>query len=263
LTITTDGTLVENVVIDGCMKVQADDVTFRNVIINCTSGAFYAANFDLGDRGVLEYSKVQMSTPGKVVRISSEDITGFGHQIRRNEIIGGEDFMWMNKNEGLVIEYNYVHDSDGDAASHSDGFQFSNENQATSFILIRGNYFDYFGTASPNETFWNHGTYDITVESNFFMPFGGRGIGRCSTLGPGRCDIKNNVYSNLFYDALATGDYQGSSIWSAVAFWANAIPNGSTYRCNRYEDGNFMEDEWISSENGTMTHDTTGCPSYP
>ena len=88
-------------------------------------------------------------------------------------------------------------------------------------------------------------------------PFGSLTL-RCWGYGGGGCIIRNNVYSNVF-KTVWDGTYLGANITRAASFQVE-VEATSTYACNRYEDGTFIEQQRIS---GDVTHVTTGCPSYP
>jgi hypothetical protein len=195
-----------------------------------------------------------MSGDGKLFRINnSTNIT-----VRNNELIGGQDWVWFGKNkDDIYIENNYFHSFTGGAGAHSDGFQGAVTATVPGTIYIRGNYFDpEIGPGQGmNDLLFLQEIDVVVMENNFFETFGYYTL-RCYGAGPvGVCNIRNNIYSDDFVTALPSGD----SPSKAVLYNVNA-GGQSEYSCNRYENGDFIEQEWVG---GSVTHVTTGCPSYP
>jgi hypothetical protein len=189
--------------------------------------------------------------------------------IRNSEITGGYDFHYIEGGlDGFLVENNYYHDLSADPASgvHADGFQISEANHTTGQMTIRGNYFDpnngisktalLFATGTPSTNNTN-----ILWENNF-IPIWGAYTLWCGD--SDSCVMRYNVYRQDFKTKLGQrtqGTGQESDGYPArAANFSPANAAASVYRCNRYEDGDFIENQWIG---GGVTHDISGCPSYP
>jgi len=262
LEITQDGTTIENVIINSGgagIIINANDVTFRNVIVNDNSSRTFYVNEDNKTSGpaynnlVVEYSRIENTTDGKVFNVNFfTNVT-----IRNNEVIGGQDWHFMNSElDGFLSENNYYHTVVGSSGSHSDGYQIGEFNVTSGTLTMRGNYYDVdnesigktdllfsTGSESTNST-------TIIWENNFMFPHGARTL-RCYD--SDACIIRNNVYSQEFESW-----FPAASSRSAAQFQPKNEA-ASAYECNRYEDGSLIEQQWI---NGSVTHVTTGCPSY-
>jgi hypothetical protein len=279
--ITVDGTTVENVVINEQLTIMADNVTVRNCIIDSApSGNQYALNVDHGDNILIEYNKIHTSIDGKQVRISSvcdagnPNCDGAGNAtnitFRRNESTGGQDVMWINVTNGLVVEDNYIHSMEFLPGAHADVFQTSDQTVTTpgvANITIRGNYIDADApTVQPpwdctqncgmNSIYFINGYYTVTFESNFLMPWGGYTL-RVWPNYEATTFIRYNVY------ATEMRDYYAADSSRRVASYKDGGGVNATFACNRYEDGEFVPQSLIGgAENDLVDHVTTGCPSY-
>ena len=144
----------------------------------------------------------------------------------------------------------------GGDGNHSDGYQIGTFGVTTGTLTIRGNYIDL---DNPNvgvtDILWANetggGGPTVIIENNFFQPWGYRTL-RC--IGGWDCVIRNNVYSQVFKDS-----WFPSRPDHSVAEFDYLTAPISSYECNRYEDGTFIEQEKIS---GNVTRVITGCPSY-
>ena len=119
LTITTAGTVIQNQNRTGCINVQANNVTIRNSEIHCV-GSDYAIEHLNGNTGLLlEDLLVECGVP------NGSCITGTSaFTLRRSEVFGGENLVWVEENS--LIEDNYIHDPEPyDPATdpHTDGIQ--------------------------------------------------------------------------------------------------------------------------------------------
>ena len=248
-TVSTNGTLIENVVISGeQIFITGDNVTLRNVVIDVND--WNGITFAGANNARLEYSKIHNSRYGKAIKLEG----GIGIHIENNEISGGQDFFFFTYDlDEVYIENNYMHHVVGDEDAHCDGFQwfesFDNQN-----FYIRGNYItannpeigmtDLLVVTDP--------TANVLFENNYLGLFGFYTLRWCAWCS-GDFTIQNNVYAQEFKTAFTEPGYPTHAIDS------DHPTAGGVYRCNRYEDGDFIEQTYVRG----VTHDTTGCPSYP
>ena len=231
--ISVPGTVIENVVVNGCLDVYADNVTIRNVIVNCAS--LYP--IDIRARNaVIENSKVDCTSSSKAFMLKDP----VNARILRNEIKGCQDFFFIDGNvDGLLVEDNFMHSVIGTSASHADGFQIGESADTYGTMSIRGNYIwknnpDIGATDIVFVT--DYSRHTLWVENNFFHPWGAFTL-RCTDAAT--CIGRNNVYSLEFLDA------DNLSRTSPYGF--------DEFTCNRYEDGAFLD---------SNVGDTTSCPAF-
>jgi hypothetical protein len=155
--ITTDGTLLENVVVDGCVTIEADDVTIRNVVINC--GGYYpikAGESAMRDGLNIHHSRINGLIDAKLFLFNN--ITNV--RVADSELVGGDDTVFADGAlDGFVFTRNYRHDPLGDESSHLDGFQLGEFGVTTGSMEISYNYFD--------EIPENIGVTDLIFATNF------------------------------------------------------------------------------------------------
>jgi hypothetical protein len=231
-TISDDGTVIENVVVNGCLDIYANDVTIRNVVVNC--GGLYSLDIR-GNNVLVEYSKIQNTTSAKNILMKSPT----NGRIWRNEIQGGMAFFYIEGDvEGLVVEDNYMHTVVGNPLSHTDGFQIGEASDTYGNMLVRGNYIweNNENVGSTDVVFvTNYSRLTLVVENNFFLPWG-RYTLRCTDAA--YCIGRNNVYS---LDFLTEVDY-GLKLYGMDEFY-----------CNRFENGEFLD---------TNLGDDSICPAF-
>lgn len=126
--VTSDGAVIENLDIDGCIKVEANNVTIRNVRITCSN--FYGINIVSGYTGTL-IEDVEISG------MRSSGVLGSDFILRRANIHdSGSDAVKPYRN--VLIESSWFHRLGYIEDSHSDGVQMvTGEN-----VTMRGNNFD-------------------------------------------------------------------------------------------------------------------------
>jgi len=237
-TIDVPGTVIENVVINGCLDILAEGVTIRNVVITC------AGTYPIDVQAphlTVEYSKISNTTDTKVFMVSN----GGGNNLRvlRSEITGGEDFFFIGGNvDGMTVENNYMHSSIGTSEAHADGFQIGAFDDTYGTMTIRGNYIWQNNPTIGSTDIVFPSTYarpTLLVENNFFRPWGYYTL-RCNKPeGPITCIARNNVYSSEFMES----PYSDRPKMTAF----------DEFTCNRYQNGSFL------SEN---TGDTSSCPAF-
>ena len=192
-------TTIENVIVDGCLRIAADGVTVRNTIIEC--GGLYPIKVEGGSRDFLiEYSRVDCTSSSKAFYFESG---APGAYVVSNEVIGCQDFFYIQGDlDGVVVADNYLHTLVGESTAHADGFQIGEASAATGAMQIRGNYIDpdnpeigktdiVFGT--------NFSEVDLLIENNYLKVWGHYTM-RCGGEAT-RCTIRNNVYGPGFENA--------------------------------------------------------------
>lgn len=128
ITVSNDGELVENLDVDGCISVQANNVTIRNVRIDCSS--FYGVNISSGYTGTLIEDV-------EIFGMLSSGILGSDFIVRRANIHdSGADAIKPYSN--ALIEASWFHRLGTISDSHSDGVQMVSGNN----VIMRGNNFD-------------------------------------------------------------------------------------------------------------------------
>ncbi len=112
-TVKENGALIENIDLDGCISVSANNVTIRNVRINCES--FYAIRMNSGYSGLL-VEDVEM------LGMQSAAILGSDFIARRVNVhdSGGDAF---KPGRNVVIEDSWIHRLGTIDNSHSDAVQ--------------------------------------------------------------------------------------------------------------------------------------------
>jgi len=205
----------------------------------------------------VEYSRLQNTAEGKVFNVNwFTNVT-----IRNNEIIGGEDWHFMNGElDGFLSEDNYYHEVVGSASSHSDGFQIAEFEQTSGTITMRGNWFEKDNdVVSPTDLLFATGSdssnQTTIVWENNLMYHWGRSTLQCYN--SNACHILNNVYAQEFKDTWFPAD----SGRKAALFQSKNVGT-SSYHCNRYEDGTFVPLSRISQPGG-LDFVIAGCPSLP
>lgn len=155
--ITSDGTVLENVVVDGCVTIEADNVTIRNVVINCAGYYPIKAGESRQRAGLnIHHSRINGLIDAKLFLFNN--ITDV--RIADNELMGGDDTVFADGNlDGFVFTRNYRHDPLGDESSHLDGFQLGEFGVTTGNMEISYNYFDEI----PD----NIGVTDLVFATNF------------------------------------------------------------------------------------------------
>ena len=172
-TLDTDGAILENVIVDGCVTVAANDVTIRNVVINC--GGYYPvkANEPGVQSGLsIHHSQINGLIDTKLFLLNGiRDVT-----IADNELVGGDDTVFADGDlDGFVFTRNYRRDPLGDSSSHLDGFQLGEFAVTTGDFEISFNYFGEIpdGIGVTDLIFaTNHSEMHIDVIGNYISEHG-------------------------------------------------------------------------------------------
>ncbi|WOX05248.1 hypothetical protein [Microbulbifer pacificus] len=242
---------IENVLIDGCLRIESDDVTLRNVVITCNS--YYPVKATHHANALIEYSLVICTKPTKVFRLISYQ----NFAVQHSETRGCEDLFFLSgNNDGLDVSYNYMHSLTLIPTSHADGFQFGLVPTSGSGI-IRGNYFWANAKGKKTDTIYAEGKSQVQllIEDNFFRIWGLRTI-RCGGEGSS-CIIRNNIYEQAFEDmnVLPYGKLLFSYLYGKGAHEAS---------CNRLEDGSLIKEfEGRIDRFHGVSHSVDNCPQWP
>ncbi len=169
----TDGAVLENVIVDGCVTVTANNVIIRNVVINC--GGYYPikANEPGVQSGLdIHHSKINGLIDTKLFLLN--DITDV--MIANNELVGGDDTVFADGELGdFTFTRNYRHDPLGDSTTHLDGFQLGEFEVTTGGFLISFNYFGEIpdGIGVTDLVFaTNHSEMHINIIGNYISEHG-------------------------------------------------------------------------------------------
>lgn len=243
-------TTIENVVVDGCLRIASDDVVIRNAVIEC--GGLYPVKIEGGSSGFrIEYSRVACESSSKVFYFESG---APGAVVENNEISGCQDFFYIQGDlDGVVIRNNYMHTLIGSSQAHADGFQIGEASTTTGAIHIQGNYIDPDNESigKTDIVFGTNGSEAwVVIEDNFFEPWGNYTL-RCGGAGT-RCTVRNNVFS---------AGFQGVEQHLLLAN-ATAPAEPAAFCCNRYADGSLVE-EFFGSTDLVLgaEHIISGCPT--
>lgn len=243
-------TTIENVIIDGCLRITASDVTLRNVIINCDG--IYPVRADDAQNLTVEYSQINCGSFSKVFLINDyQNVT-----VSKSETTGCEDIFFVGGDvDGMAVRYNYFHDLNLTPDSHSDGFQIGEASLTTGAMEIRGNYFNANTPGGKTDIIFatNEAATDILLEDNYFTVWGLRTL-RCHN--DSQCTVRNNVYEQAF-EVLQPGSV------GKLLFILSDSSRDAVFECNRYEDGTFLPEmqENVDRVAGA-THVTDDCPEY-
>ena len=167
------GALIEDVVVTGCLDITNDNVTIRNVIIDSSADTCnYPVHVQGASNTLIEYSKLIGSYNDKTVRVQG----GPGTIVRNNEITGSCDFFYVQGDlNGMEVRDNLMWKLNASSSCHTDGMQAGVNSTTTGDIVYSGNYIDKdCPSCGANDILFisNSSFLNITVENNFFAPWG-------------------------------------------------------------------------------------------
>lgn len=248
----TQPTVIENVIIDGCLDVLADDVVLRNVVINCDG--LYPVKASGDTSGLLvEHSEIACGSTSKVFFITDHaDAT-----IRNNELRGCEDFFFIGGEVGeLRVENNDMHSLNLSPESHADGFQIGEAQRTTGTIIIAGNYIDPHADGGKTDVVFatNETAADLVIHNNYFHVWGLRTI-RCVT-SEVTCDVSYNVFDWAFEQVETSGGKR-------VFLQSHEDMAEPTFACNVYPDGELVEEHDVVDRVWGTDHVVDDCPAFP
>lgn len=209
LKVIEDGTLIENLDINGCIQVAANNVTIKNVRIDC--GGLYAVQV-VGEASGLMVENTEM------LGMTSSGVLGSNFTLRRVNIhdSGGDA---VKPGSNVLIEQSWFHRLGTKVGSHSDGVQMTSGGN----VIVRGNNIDMpplpgFTNSQCLIIQTNFGPIDnVRIEDNWLNGGGwciqvndkGRGFGS-----PTNVSIKNNRFGGdcAFGTILVRGDDSDTNV---------------------------------------------------
>ncbi|MEZ5165886.1 MAG: hypothetical protein R2695_05100 [Acidimicrobiales bacterium] len=235
-TISTDGTVLENVVV-GCLTITADNVTVRNVSVKCDTS--YPIKTDGADRTTVEYSRIDcggFATKG----IYFLDSGGF--TVDSTEITGCEDQLYIDGGEGTrrIVDSVFHHQSPATGAG-SDGIQLGAFRTTRGNVVVEGNWWEYDTVgccANSVVALVDHAQVDLTVKGNYLDGDAGYWLVRCNA--GSLCETSGNL----------VGQRPASGVMLADG-------PGSTAQCNWLTDGSLLAAAAYSG----VSVDNSACPS--
>jgi Ca2+-binding RTX toxin-like protein len=218
MTITKSGTVIENMIIDGSLRVMASDVVIKNCIINFDGmwgvDAEGARNITIQDCDIIG--------PGRNGD-SNAAILGSGNFLR-NDISNTENGVVLTGGSSTV-KGNYIHDLlDGGRDPHYDGISVQGGQKG---VLIEGN--TVIGRDTSDIFIKNDfgPISDVTVKGNLLLGDAGYTIyvdGRASGGAITGVNISNNYVEKGFYGHYSV-DKSSPVISGNVEFANGATPN--------------------------------------
>ncbi len=240
-------TVIEHKVINGCLRIDANNVTIRNSIINC--GGLYPVHVRNGRSNfIIEYSAINCTSSSKAFYFSSGAPNAM---VAHNEISGCQDFFFINGNlNGLQVKNNYMHSLIGSSLAHADGFQIAEGGNSWGDIHIQGNYFDPDNPSIGKTDIifaTGNSAVDINFEDNYMEPWGHYTL-RCH--GDTQCTIRNNVFSQAF-----------NGIRQNMLLSNSSKP--AIFSCNRYANSELVEEYYNGQDlvHGAE-HVSDNCPGF-
>ncbi len=259
----SEPTVIENVIINGCLKIRSSQILIRNVMLRCDGD--YVVAFDQADVSdvTIEFSDIQALDTRKIFINLANNIADV--TIRNNNIHGGDDWFYLNLEvHNWFIENNWLHDPLGDSLSHFDVLhlgEWSGENNAGT-LTVRGNFISEISAGIGQNSILYTPEYAGTVrlENNRLPRLGHYSIRCHHTVS---CLIRHNVLAQALADPLG-------QFGEVVYFVINSSSAATeSFRCQRHEDGTLYE-EFVDDGNGNsvdtllgMQHDTVDCPPIP
>lgn len=116
LTVTKDGTTLEGLLIEGCVRVRANAVTIRNSVIRCSSPGAWAVRTYPGFAGLLvEHAEIDGGG------VTSTAVCCANYRLSHVEIHNTIDGARLGSN--TVVEDSYIHSLSRQPGSHNDTLQ--------------------------------------------------------------------------------------------------------------------------------------------
>lgn len=187
--INTDGYVLENKHINGCIEVTAANVTIRNTKITCQSN-YGIASYGSGDDGGLLVEDVEIDCN----HTNTTAISYSGLTARRLHIHGCENGLSID--HSVTLTDSFIHDIYEGATGHGDGIQASNGSNT----LIEHN--TIYGESTTSSININNNaagptTSNVTISNNLIA--GGAYTLYCPIPLSVNFKIINNHFSRIFY----------------------------------------------------------------
>lgn len=204
LTISTPGAVVENLDVRGCVSITAANVVFRNSKVSCSNGWAITAK-STGGVVIDQVDVTCNATLGK-------GIVGEGFTVRRSDVSGCEDAIYVDRN--AVIVDSYLHDLYGGGTDpHNDIVQVSDGGDN---VTIRGNFMSNRTSRATSGYMGDGPGMDNIVIDRNYIEAGGYVV-YCSSSGV------NNVVSNNTIDALGYGPWYWTCSRSGIVRTGNTL----------------------------------------
>ena len=225
MTISTAGAVLENREINGCVTVNAPNVTIRNSRIRCAGqSAIWSGSTGL----VVEDTEVDCLNGAQRTGITPSNYTA-----RRVEASRCENIFWASRN--VLIEDSYIHDPIPCCTAtqpHTDSIQIT-EYGGTN-ITIRHNRV-YGGYLSPTN-FGNAAIQvgfdvtDILIQNNL-LAGGGYTLRLLKATNANNLQVTNNRFSTIFVPTVGgfgpeDGYRRNADVWSGNAYYETGLSIG-------------------------------------
>lgn len=197
LTVTDAGSTIENKKIDGCVEINAPDVTVRDSVITC-DGYFGVKVADGVSGTVIE--NVTMNGTGPDGAEGSIGILGTA-KVNLCDIFGFEN--GVVPSDGSVITNSYLHDLDAPGDPHVDGIQMDGK---ISGVRIESNVIDVS----------NEGTTSAVMMDNEFGPLSDIEVKNNVLLGGTYTVYVDGKFTDQPLDVVVTGNKIGSGLYGAI-----------------------------------------------
>ncbi len=228
--ITADGTVIDGMVIEGCLAIRANSVTIRNSVIQCGD------RFPVESRGAsgLVVERTRISCSGESWAAFHVEDTQFS--LNGLEVTNCGDPLYISGWMGSSRITNTVmwHPVLG-AGAHYDGIQIGSSVPVDGSLLVEGNWFaaDGPGCCYNAAIFVTDGNLDVTIRNNWIDGRYGYYPVRCYTTS--RCRVEGNVSGPI-----------------VEHFVLAASSNPVVVRCNVLENGSPIPDEHYVTDGGSF-----------
>jgi len=204
--VTVPGTVIDGKWIDGCISVEANDVTIRNTLVR-TQNRCYGGNGQAAGSAI-NIGNAQRSSPGVVSGLLITDsevdamdapfdaggIGAHGYTCVRCNVHGGVKNLWAT--DGVTIRDSYIHHpSTANGTIHSESINADSGGRVTvdhSFVSSTGT--SYVTGAVAFLASWGPG-HDLTINESFLE--GGEGADLAIAPVNTGIRITNNAFSNV------------------------------------------------------------------
>jgi hypothetical protein len=233
------GSTLEDVTVNGCLTVNADNVTIRNVTINCSSRG-YPIKTNSTSGFVIERSKIDCDgTANKGMYFAfSSDFTVDGV-----EITGCDDQFFIDGGLGdSTIQNSVFHNQAPADEAHTDGMQVGEFETTSGRLTVSGNWWEYNrdGCCENAVLFaTSYAELTINIHSNYLDGDFGTHVIRCN--GTSTCQVDSNTLG---------GEPEGLFVYAGGSTTSFA-------RCNVLPDGTNVPEGWYDD---LVAVDDTGCP---
>jgi len=229
MTISTAGTTIENTTINGCITINANNVTITNTAINCNNTYPIKDNHNSGTT----VRNVTIDCQGNGSKgIYFDEASNF--TVDRIEITNCDDQLFIDGGLGNSRITNSVfHNQVPAQTAHTDGMHVGEFEHTTGTLTVNNNWWEYNrdGCCENAVLFMSsHSALTANLDSNYLDGDFGTHIIRCQAAGA--CNITNNTVN---------GTPDGMFIYGRGA--------GGTASCNRYMNGTLVPDNLMSDIN--------------